>query len=313
MNEYMNEWIIKMCSVLNDWKYENTRLPVLYCCPGFKPQTHRSPVHYVTTGPMEKWHKYRTTQQRIKRTNKLGTGTCLHKQDKSWRRFLWNKLGQSRDEARLCDSQCSKHQCNIGPKLCQSLLAEKDSHRWMRTSLDKNWSAERSLKVVSPCGCFTKWCSRIIDNNTQHPSFMSMWQTLKTSDVNITTKHRNSYILYPANTKHLYNICTMLDQRRRRWADVVQMLYKCFVLAGYGLHAMAAHFKTIIIPLILKLFFNPFYYPIKSLLLGMKWVFKHQDLHMFDLKLNKWAIFSHLKLCVAVAEILNYFIYCFKG
>ena len=36
----------------------------------------------------------------------------------------------------------------------------------------------------------------------------------------------------PANTKHLYSICTMLDQRRRRWADVVQMLYKCFVFAG---------------------------------------------------------------------------------
>ena len=37
---------------------------------------------------------------------------------------------------------------------------------------------------------------------------------------------------YSENTKHLYNICTMLDQRRRRWADVVQMLYKCFVFAG---------------------------------------------------------------------------------
>ena len=35
-----------------------------------------------------------------------------------------------------------------------------------------------------------------------------------------------------ANTKHLYNICTMLDQRRRRWDDIVQMLYKCFVFAG---------------------------------------------------------------------------------
>ena len=32
-------------------------------------------------------------------------------------------------------------------------------------------------------------------------------------------------------SKHLYNICTMLAQRRRRWADVVQMLYKCLVLA----------------------------------------------------------------------------------
>ena len=38
-------------------------------------------------------------------------------------------------------------------------------------------------------------------------------------------------VIIPANTKYLYNICTMLDQRRRRWADVVQMLYKCFVLA----------------------------------------------------------------------------------
>ena len=36
----------------------------------------------------------------------------------------------------------------------------------------------------------------------------------------------------PANTKHLYNICTMLYQRRRRWADVVQMLYKRFVFSG---------------------------------------------------------------------------------
>ena len=40
--------------------------------------------------------------------------------------------------------------------------------------------------------------------------------------------------LSPASkqNKHLHNICTMLDQRRRRWADVVQMLYKCFVFAG---------------------------------------------------------------------------------
>ena len=36
----------------------------------------------------------------------------------------------------------------------------------------------------------------------------------------------------PGNTKQLYNICTMLDQRRRRWSNVVQMLYKCFVLGS---------------------------------------------------------------------------------
>ena len=32
-----------------------------------------------------------------------------------------------------------------------------------------------------------------------------------------------------ANTKHLYNICTMLGQRRRRWADVVQNICITFV------------------------------------------------------------------------------------
>ena len=40
------------------------------------------------------------------------------------------------------------------------------------------------------------------------------------------------YINISVNTKHLENTCTMLDQRRRRWADVVQMLYKCFVFGG---------------------------------------------------------------------------------
>ena len=45
--------------------------------------------------------------------------------------------------------------------------------------------------------------------------------------------HGAAKAVYPANTKHLYNICTMLDQRRRRWDDVVQMLYKSFVSAGY--------------------------------------------------------------------------------
>ena len=37
----------------------------------------------------------------------------------------------------------------------------------------------------------------------------------------------------------------MLDQRRRRWADVVQMLYKCFVFAGNGMFLAAyARFFT---------------------------------------------------------------------
>ena len=37
---------------------------------------------------------------------------------------------------------------------------------------------------------------------------------------------------YPANTKHLYNIYTMLAQRLRRWSSIVLLLYKYFVFAG---------------------------------------------------------------------------------
>ena len=43
--------------------------------------------------------------------------------------------------------------------------------------------------------------------------------------------------LHPVSTKHLYDISTMSDQRRRRWTDIVQMLYKYFVFAGHSLPA----------------------------------------------------------------------------
>ena len=45
-------------------------------------------------------------------------------------------------------------------------------------------------------------------------------------------KQKHYKVIFPVHAKHLYIICTMLDQRRRRYADVVQMLYKCFVFAG---------------------------------------------------------------------------------
>ena len=37
----------------------------------------------------------------------------------------------------------------------------------------------------------------------------------------------------PVNTKYLYSICTMLDQRQRRWVDVVQMLSNVLCLLGF--------------------------------------------------------------------------------
>ena len=39
----------------------------------------------------------------------------------------------------------------------------------------------------------------------------------------------------PANTKHMYNICTKSAQRHGRLSIIVQMLFKCFVLAGISI------------------------------------------------------------------------------
>ena len=50
-----------------------------------------------------------------------------------------------------------------------------------------------------------------------------------------THQSRTSSNPIRVNTKHLYDICRMLDQRGRRWADVGQMLYKCFGFVGMHL------------------------------------------------------------------------------
>ena len=43
----------------------------------------------------------------------------------------------------------------------------------------------------------------------------------------------------------VYNIRTMLVQRRRRWADVVQLLYKCFVFVGIVSVVCTAYFQSL--------------------------------------------------------------------
>ena len=53
---------------------------------------------------------------------------------------------------------------------------------------------------------------------------------MKINENNECSIIRFAYHLYNI----LYNICTMLDQHQRRWADVVQMWYKCVVFKfGY--------------------------------------------------------------------------------
>ena len=44
---------------------------------------------------------------------------------------------------------------------------------------------------------------------------------------------------YLANTRHSPNDVSMLDQRRRRWANIEKALSECIVLAGYVLCACA--------------------------------------------------------------------------
>ena len=49
----------------------------------------------------------------------------------------------------------------------------------------------------------------------------------------ISARTRKWHILvFPANTNHLYSICTTSAQRLRRWSNIVQLLYKCFVFPG---------------------------------------------------------------------------------
>ena len=54
----------------------------------------------------------------------------------------------------------------------------------------------------------------------------------------------NSIALNQADTKHLYNICTTSAQSLRRWSNIVQMVYKCFVLAGIPRIVIFLLFKT---------------------------------------------------------------------
>ena len=53
------------------------------------------------------------------------------------------------------------------------------------------------------------------------------------------------------------------------------------ILQGNKATNLTSPFTNIIV-------FLPFYNQAKSQLLGMKWVFKHQDLQMCGLKLNKY-------------------------
>ena len=55
------------------------------------------------------------------------------------------------------------------------------------------------------------------------------------------TRFRIFTINIPANTKHLYSICPTSAQRLRRWSNIVQILYKCFVFTVIPMILLSAH------------------------------------------------------------------------
>ena len=73
------------------------------------------------------------------------------------------------------------------------------------------------------------------------PVLLQCWATVCNASPTFHLKQHQFNVLYfmciqhgfPANTKHLYNICTTSAQRLRRWSNIVQMVYKCFVFAGF--------------------------------------------------------------------------------
>ena len=48
----------------------------------------------------------------------------------------------------------------------------------------------------------------------------------------LANSQESSQCAIPVKAKHLYSICTMMDQRQRRWAAVVRMVYAWFSFTG---------------------------------------------------------------------------------
>ena len=91
----------------------------------------------------------------------------------------------------------------------------------------KRWKAIRNTRKDGQCRRVLY--SRIYSCSCLHlllvDSMSPVWSSKPKQQYPLTCKVSSCSYLpsrdCPANTKHLYNIYSMLDQRRRRWADVV--------------------------------------------------------------------------------------------
>ena len=100
--------------------------------------------------------------------------------------------------------------------IAHTLVAMVDPLIYSAVQSQKAISAYLTSEQTLPFGFAEKYCYMLISLNSR------------------VMRPVSSYLIRinPVNAKHLYNIFTMLDQRRRRWSNIVQMLYKCFVFAG---------------------------------------------------------------------------------
>ena len=94
-----------------------------------------------------------------------------------------------------------------------------------------------SLRLWVGRRLYTRCCSPCMWQLTlvRLKDFYTPFTDHRTSTVSMSApqpRNTHRYEAAPINTKLLYNIYTMLVLRRRRWADVAYMLYKCFVFAG---------------------------------------------------------------------------------
>ena len=84
------------------------------------------------------------------------------------------------------------------------------------------------------------WCYSVLNCHTYRNIYFFMYVAGCCTLIHYAACNNN-----PANSKHLYNICTTAAKRLRRWSNTVQMVYKCFLFTGKSIIDCTESFITI--------------------------------------------------------------------
>ena len=118
--------------------------------------------------------------------------------------------------------------------LKHNLKMLKSSVARFETIKNINRSAVSTCRMNSEqhCAVFTGWTDNKTRTGGSH--YQTQLSIMRISELwRIKKNWQEVYLLgcYTVNTKHLYSICTMLEQRRRRCTNVIQMFSVCWVVA----------------------------------------------------------------------------------